>query len=289
MEISHTFAQRNMIPLEMQKGFGRKKVESFAYKQNNPKNSLMIDVNIPTQRLLAPLHPRTTKGQVKEIHNTLNPNQRHQTKVERISISNNPTRNKILFANEEENLIPHFEIRPQLPDKFARPNNFHLPKIKEGPKSFPIYRRPRNANRSLDYGYDNSFLVDESVFNRGSQIDKIDKEIAFGETKAKRVNKDIDFIQPPKVSLKNKENKKAKEREPTQETHRTLTSAFNSEESLFDPFGDENLQQANGDSSKLIKNVVENHVDKAYRKIGLMKRNFHRRNQSYWFHNQSNL
>jgi len=104
--------------------------------------------------------------------------------------------------------------------------------------------------------------------------------------------------EPVKILLQNEiELEKPKEVIPIQEekvekgqgnrewrrvSHMTLTSAYNSNESLID-YREGNWDNEE-DSEKRIKEIVEKHVEDAYKSIDIIKRNFQMKSKTYLFH-----
>lgn len=130
--------------------------------------------------------------------------------------------------------------------------------------------RVEKANVVIKEKKDNSSEVREKTRIKPFSIEKREEAIKIFANKEEEVVKDI------KHTIE-------EQYDGRRDSYKTLTSAFNSNQQLLD-FCDDFDEEEEQDSEKRLKEVVEKHVEEAYRNIGLIKKNFQRKSKTYLFY-----
>lgn len=297
MENCAILAHKSSLGSEVHRAPSRKGENSYVRKRSNVRNKLVIDVQSTANKTLVSPHPTTVKTQLREI---LNNAENYYNASEFYTGDSSKIRSRQSSVKREDAekkgrmLAMDFEVQKQ---RLLKLDNLRLPKISEDKiQSGSTIRKPRPKNNSIDY---NRSQLNQTMNNTGLYIDLqqlLDSNqerisVQPESIKAPRPPLNPEKVEkprppPPKEEINN-ENRKMR-RKPSenmeyfnQDTYRTLTSAYSSRTNLLDPF--EEIRQEYNDPKKAIKNVAEKHVELAYKKIDQIKKNFHRRNKTYWF------
>jgi len=267
--------QRNFFSAKTPKNTHKKRESQYVIQPKNIAPSLQIDVQTPTQNTFVPQPQIGPKGQLREIFTNSN----HKFHLKEFS-SNNTTKaqSKHISIQDEVSIGDNDILKRR-----TRPINPKLPVIRDERPESTGRIRPKPRNLSVDYDQDRGLVeVDISLCIQPTQsTQKSKKEIDIPT--AKRNNK------PPKKPTKlqiNKgrdENSDVKVTNGTQESFRTLTSVYRSKNNLMESFEDLFVSR-NGDPDKIIREIVENNVERAYRRIDIIKKNFFKKNKKYLFH-----
>jgi len=155
---------------------------------------------------------------------------------------------------------------------------------------------PRNVNHSVDYGQPRSKHiagkpVDISLcFPFAENQTKFEIETNNSSKGQKNISKVEQICIPQRKEAKNGydikqthcESLKVNLDDVEKESYRTLTSVFCSNRDLKDSLDDLRFMKYD-DSNSVIKDVVQKHVERAYRNIDIIKRNFKKNNRKYLF------
>jgi len=294
MDTCGFFWSKNLFGQKTPKVSQRRRASQYVVHPKHNGPNLSIDVHTQPQKNYVPPTPTATgtKRQMREIFNNSN---HHFHQNDFIFVETSKAANtKRSTTREETHPYETQRDHEQILKQRTRIINPRLPVIRDERPETSSKRRQRHRNNSQDHEAQGRVRVPirpdltlwyDSIDTRENRNEPEE----YAPAKAK-----YSFENDKKTSSDNRKTKDTDKRSKetvvehletngTQETYRTLTSVYRSKPSLMESF-DDLLINRNGDPDKVIREVVENHVEKAYRRIDLIKRNFYKNKKKYLFH-----
>jgi hypothetical protein len=294
MENSSLTWQQQRSDSEPKKAPSGEKLKPYIRKKSNLKNRLLIDVLNPTQKTMNTPLPANDQKQLKEVLNSSN--NRHQygepNSGERLKIPSKPS-----IISDKSPLTEYDNSKQRV----IRPENMRLPNLRDVGDSEPTTEQKptKNGNCSVDYGYvRNKNTVGKAELSFFLQLNENQGRYEF-ETQTSKIQKNNPKFEPlnipPKKEVvnvqdiqKHYESLKIRLEDVEKDSYRTLTSGVRSNQDLRDSIDDIRFHR-DEDHEKIIKDIVEKHVERAYKRIDLIKRNFKKNNKRYMFHVNSDF
>lgn len=291
MDTCGFFWSKNLFGQKTPKVVQKRRASQYVVHPKQAGANLSIDVHTQPQKNFVPPTPTATgtKRQMREIINSSN---HHFHQNDFIFVETAKANTKRSTTREETNNTYEKEKEHEILKQRTRIINPRLPVIRDDRPDTSSRRRQKHRNHSQDHEqgrvrapvrpdlslwYDSIDIRD----HRNEVEDHPPAKTKYSYEQDKQTSSDN--RKTKETDKRSKETVEHVESNVTQETYRTLTSVYRSKPNLMESF-DDLLINRHGDPDRVIREVVENHVEKAYRRIDLIKRNFYKNKKKYLFH-----